>query len=151
MADEIAKGYLRLNHFHGLRLESEDFETGEKYHVDKRKLHNKVCHGRGVIPRYSGQLRVTARKRGDLDAASRAYKDLNRLALGRLAPGGLLLTWSCSGAVDAQLFRQILGAAAVEAGGRIALLAQLGAAADHPVAIAHPQGEYLKGWLALRR
>jgi hypothetical protein len=66
MADEIAKGYLRLNHFHGLRLESEDFETGEKYHVDKRKLHNKVCHGRGVIPRFSGQLKVTGRKRGDL-------------------------------------------------------------------------------------
>jgi hypothetical protein len=66
MADEAAKGYLRLNHFHGLRLESEDFETGERYHVDKRRLHNKVCHGRGVVPRYSGQLRVSARKRGDL-------------------------------------------------------------------------------------
>jgi hypothetical protein len=66
MADEAAKGYLRLNHFHGLRLESEDFETGEKYHVDKRKLHNKICHGRGVVPRYSGQLKVVARKRGDL-------------------------------------------------------------------------------------
>jgi len=66
MADEAAKGYLRLNHFHGLRLESEDFETGEKYHVDKRKLHNKICHGRGVVPRYSGQLKVIARKRGDL-------------------------------------------------------------------------------------
>ncbi len=89
-----------------------------------------------------------ARKRGDLEAAARAYKDLNRLAFGRLAPGGLLLTWSCSGAVDAKLFRQILFAAAVEAGVRVALLAQLGAAADHPIAIAHPQGEYLKGWLA---
>ena len=64
MADEAAKGYLRLNHFHGLRLESEDFETGEKYHVEKRKLHNKVLHGRGVIPRYSGQFRVSARRRG---------------------------------------------------------------------------------------
>lgn len=66
MADETVKGYLRLNHFHGLRLESEDFETGEKYHVEKRKLHNKVCHGRGVIPRYAGQFKVGARRRGDL-------------------------------------------------------------------------------------
>ncbi len=66
MADESVKGYLRLNHFHGLRLESEDFETGERYHVDKRRLHNKICHGRGVVPRFSGQLRVLARKRGDL-------------------------------------------------------------------------------------
>jgi 23S rRNA (cytosine1962-C5)-methyltransferase len=90
-----------------------------------------------------------ARKRSDLAAAGRAYKDLNRLALGRLAPGGMLLTWSCSGAVDANLFRQILFAAAAEAGVRVTLLTQLGAAPDHPVALAHPQGEYLKGWLGV--
>ncbi len=88
------------------------------------------------------------RKRDDLNAAARAYKDLNRLALQRLAPGGLFLTFTCSGAVDAKLFRQILFAAAVEAGVRLSLLAPLGAAPDHPVAVTHPQGEYLKGWLA---
>jgi 23S rRNA (cytosine1962-C5)-methyltransferase len=88
------------------------------------------------------------RKRPDLEAAARAYKDLSRLALSRLAPGGMLLSFSCSGAVDAKLFRQILFAAAVEARVRVALLAQLGAAPDHPIAITHPQGEYLKGWLA---
>ena len=87
------------------------------------------------------------RKRPDLDAAARAYKDLNRLALLRVAPGGFLLTFTCSGAVDAKLFRQILFAAAVEAGRGAALLAPLAAAPDHPVAITHPQGEYLKGWL----
>jgi 23S rRNA (cytosine1962-C5)-methyltransferase len=90
------------------------------------------------------------RKRPDLDAAARAYKDLNRLALLRVAPGGFLLTFTCSGAVDAKLFRQILFAAAVEAGEagrRAALLTPLAAAPDHPVAITHPQGEYLKGWL----
>jgi 23S rRNA (cytosine1962-C5)-methyltransferase len=87
------------------------------------------------------------RKRPDLDAAARAYKDLNRLAFQRVAPGGFLLTFTCSGAVDAKLFRQILFAAAVEAGVDAALLAPLGAAPDHPVAITHPQGEYLKGWL----
>jgi 23S rRNA (cytosine1962-C5)-methyltransferase len=89
------------------------------------------------------------RKRQDLDAAARAYKDLNRLALQRLAPGGLFLTFTCSGALDAKLFRQILFAAAVEAGVRLALLAPLSAAPDHPVAVTHPQGEYLKGWLAV--
>jgi len=88
------------------------------------------------------------RKRPDLDSAARAYKDLNRLALQRVAPGGFLLTFSCSGAVDAKLFRQIFFAAAVEAGVRVALLKPLAAAPDHPVAITHPQGEYLKGWLA---
>ena len=88
------------------------------------------------------------RKRPDLDAAARAYKDLNRLALQRVAPGGFLLTFSCSGAVDAKLFRQIFFAAAVEAGVRVALLKPLAAAPDHPIAVTHPQGEYLKGWLA---
>ena len=91
------------------------------------------------------------RKRPDLDAAARAYKDLNRVAFARVAPGGFLLTFTCSGAVDARLFRQILFAAAVEAGVRASLLAPLGAAPDHPVAITHPQGEYLKGWLVAVR
>lgn len=88
------------------------------------------------------------RKRPDLDAAARAYKDLNRLALSRVEPGGFLFTFSCSGAVDAKLFRQIFFAAAVEARVRVDLLEPLAAAPDHPVSIHHPQGEYLKGWLA---
>lgn len=87
-----------------------------------------------------------ARRRGDVDRAARAYKDLNRLAFARLGPGGHLLTFSCSGAIDAKLFRQVLFAAAVEAGVRARLLQPLAAAPDHPVAITHPQGEYLKGW-----
>jgi len=90
-----------------------------------------------------------APRRSALEAAARAYKDLNRLALGHLEPGGLLLTFSCSGAIDGRLFRQILFAAGVEAGVRVSLLRPLAAAADHPVDLAHPQGEYLKGWLAV--
>jgi 23S rRNA (cytosine1962-C5)-methyltransferase len=88
------------------------------------------------------------RKRHDLDAAARAYKDLNRLSLSRVEPGGYLLTFTCSGAMDAKLFRQVLFAASVEARVRVDLLEPLAAAPDHPVAITHPQGEYLKGWLA---
>jgi 23S rRNA (cytosine1962-C5)-methyltransferase len=92
-----------------------------------------------------------AKRRTHLDKAARAYKDLNRLALGRLAPGGLLFTFSCSGAIDGKLFRQILFAAAVEAKVELALLAPLAAAVDHPVSVFHPQGEYLKGWLGVVR
>lgn len=88
-----------------------------------------------------------ARRRGDLDAAARAYKDLNRLALRLVEPGGFLLTFCCSGAVDGKLFRQILFASATEAGVRAQLLQPLAAAPDHPISIAHPEGEYLKGWL----
>lgn len=91
------------------------------------------------------------RRRSARDAGARAYKDLNRLALARLAPGGLLLTFSCSGAVDARLFRQILFAAADEAGADLDLLQPLSAAADHPVSVYHPEGEYLKGWLCRLR
>jgi 23S rRNA (cytosine1962-C5)-methyltransferase len=87
------------------------------------------------------------KKRADLQAGARAYKDLNRLALQRVAPRGFFLTFTCSAAVDGRLFRQILFSAAREAGVRLSLLAPLAAAADHPVAVTHPEGEYLKGWL----
>lgn len=86
-------------------------------------------------------------RKTDLDRGSRAYKDLNRLALKRVAPGGFFLTFTCSGAVDSKLFRQILFAAADEAGVRLSLLAPLSAGFDHPFEIRHPEGEYLKGWL----
>jgi len=92
-----------------------------------------------------------ARRRADRERAARAYKDVNRLALRRLAPGGFLFTFSCSGAVDATLFRQILFAAALEAGVDLQLLRPLAAAPDHPVAVTHPEGEYLKGWWAAVR
>lgn len=91
-----------------------------------------------------------ARRRDDVERAARAYKDLNRLAFSRLAPGGFLLTFSCSGSVDATLFRQIMFASAAEAGARVSLLRPLSAAADHPVSIQHPEGEYLKGWWCVR-
>lgn len=86
-------------------------------------------------------------KKSDQRAGARAYKDINRLALKRVEEGGFLLTFSCSGGVDSKLFRQILFSAADEAGVRASLIEPLAAAADHPVDIAHPQGEYLKGWL----
>ena len=89
-----------------------------------------------------------ARRRAEAERAARAYKDLNRLALQRVEPGGFLLTFSCSGAIDARLFRQILFAAAREAGVAVRLLAPLAAGPDHPVSLGHPEGEYLKGWWA---
>ncbi len=66
MADDARQGYLRLNHFHGLRLESDDFQTGERYHLEKRKLHNRMLHGLGIVPRWSGELKVVGRRRGDM-------------------------------------------------------------------------------------
>ncbi|HUU26300.1 MAG TPA: class I SAM-dependent rRNA methyltransferase [archaeon] len=79
--------------------------------------------------------------------ASRSYKDINRLGLTRLAPGGVILTFSCSGHVGTHLFRQIVFSSAVEAGRQVQVLARLGPGADHPVSIYHPEGEYLTGLL----
>jgi 23S rRNA (cytosine1962-C5)-methyltransferase len=80
--------------------------------------------------------------------AARAYKDINLLALKMLEPGGLMATFSCSGGVSIDLFQKIVAGAALDAGTDVAILARLGASADHPVALAFPEGEYLKGlWL----
>lgn len=82
-----------------------------------------------------------------VDKATRAYKDINLLAFKLLRPGGLLLTFSCSGGVDAGLFQKIVAGAALDAGVDATILAPLAQAGDHPVALAFPEGAYLKGLL----
>jgi 23S rRNA (cytosine1962-C5)-methyltransferase len=84
------------------------------------------------------------------ERAARAYKDINRLAFKLLAPGGLLLTFSCSGGVGAELFHKIVAGAAADAGVDAAILQRLEGAPDHPTTMVFPEGEYLKG-LALVR
>jgi 23S rRNA (cytosine1962-C5)-methyltransferase len=91
-----------------------------------------------------------AKRRGDVDRACRGYKDVNRLALQLLAPGGLLLACSCSGPVDADLFQKVLFAAALDAKCEARLLEKRGAGPDHPVSIDCPEGEYLKAFLLSR-
>jgi 23S rRNA (cytosine1962-C5)-methyltransferase len=83
------------------------------------------------------------------ERAARAYKDINLLALQLLAPGGLLMTYSCSGGIGADLFRKIVAGAALDAGRSARIVEQLHGAADHPVDLAFPEGEYLKGLLLL--
>jgi 23S rRNA (cytosine1962-C5)-methyltransferase len=80
--------------------------------------------------------------------AARAYKDINLWALKLLAPGGHLLTFSCSGAVSAELFQKIVAGAAADARVDAQVRRHLGPSADHAVSIHFPEGEYLKGlWL----
>lgn len=89
-----------------------------------------------------------AKKRGDLRRAARGYQDVNRLSMSLVAPGGWLLTCSCSGLVSADLFQKIVFSASLEAGGSFALVERQGAGPDHPVSLDCPEGEYLKGlWL----
>jgi 23S rRNA (cytosine1962-C5)-methyltransferase len=89
-----------------------------------------------------------AKKRGDLTRAARGYQDVNRLAMSLVAPGGWLLTCSCSGLLTADLFQKVVFSASIEASARFALVARAGAGPDHPVSLDCPEGEYLKGlWL----
>ena len=88
-----------------------------------------------------------ARRRMEVEGALRGYLTLNQQALRCLSPGGILFTFSCSGAVDRAVFRQVLEEAALRSGRKVRMLAELHADADHPVAAGHPEGEYLKGWM----
>jgi 23S rRNA (cytosine1962-C5)-methyltransferase len=85
------------------------------------------------------------------EKAARAYKDINLLAFKLLNPGGALMTYSCSGGVSADLFRKIVAGAALDAGVDACIEAWLHAAADHPVALNFPEGEYLKGLVCKRQ
>jgi 23S rRNA (cytosine1962-C5)-methyltransferase len=81
------------------------------------------------------------------ERAARAYKDINLHAMQLLAPGGLLMTYSCSGGVGADLFQKIIAGAALDAGRTARVVQHLHGAADHPVDLAFPEGEYLQGLL----
>jgi 23S rRNA (cytosine1962-C5)-methyltransferase len=85
-----------------------------------------------------------------VDRAARAYKDITLNALRILAPGGDLLTFSCSGAISGELFQKIVAGAVIDARVDCQMLQRLAAGSDHPLLMTHPEGEYLKG-LHLRR
>lgn len=85
------------------------------------------------------------------ERAARAYKDLNRLAFKLLPPGGMLFTFSCSGGIGVELFHKIVASAALDAGVDAAILQRLGGACDHPMTVAFPEGEYLKGLVLMRQ
>ena len=77
--------------------------------------------------------------------AVQGYKRLNAMAMSKIAPGGILFTFSCSQVVDQQLFYDTMVAAALEAGRRVRVMHRLAQPADHPVSLFHPEGAYLKG------
>jgi 23S rRNA (cytosine1962-C5)-methyltransferase len=80
-----------------------------------------------------------------VEKAARAYKDINLLAFKLLRPGGVLVTFSCSGGVSADLFQKIIAGAALDAGADARIEDWLHAGPDHPVALNFPESEYLKG------
>lgn len=85
------------------------------------------------------------------ERAARAYKDINRLGLQLLEPGGLLFTYSCSGGISEDLFHKIVASAGCDAGVDGFIVERMGAAPDHPMTLTFPEGEYLKGLVVMRR
>ena len=88
-----------------------------------------------------------AKSRSEVDRAARGYKDINLYALRLIEPGGMLMTFSCSGHMPLDLFQKVIFAAALDAGRRVSIVRRLGAGPDHPVSLYCPEGEYLKGFL----
>lgn len=88
-----------------------------------------------------------AKHRGALDNALRAYQRLNAAAISKVAPGGLVFTYSCSQVVDKEAFALAVFSAAARTGRSVRILDRLNQPADHAVNIYHPEGEYLKGLL----
>ncbi|MBF0146108.1 MAG: class I SAM-dependent methyltransferase [Magnetococcales bacterium] len=118
--------YCKGNAFHKLREWRDQHRTFDVIVLDPPKL---------------------ADSQAGLQRAARAYKDLNWLAFRLLARGGRLLTFSCSGRMPADLFAKVVADAAVDAGREALIQRYLGPPADHPVALAFPEGRYLKGLL----
>lgn len=88
-----------------------------------------------------------AHTKQQIERAARGYKDLNLNAFRLIKPGGYLLTFSCSGAIDADLFQKIVFGALADSRRQAQILRHLGPGEDHPIALTFPEGAYLKGLL----
>jgi 23S rRNA (cytosine1962-C5)-methyltransferase len=88
-----------------------------------------------------------AKKRSDIDKASGAYRDINRLAMQKMPANSFLLTCSCSYFIDEEIFQRIVFQAATMSGRKVRIVQKHHLAADHPVNIYHPEGDYLKSLL----
>jgi 23S rRNA (cytosine1962-C5)-methyltransferase len=85
------------------------------------------------------------------EKATRAYKDINLLAFKLLRPNGILMTFSCSGGVDAILFQKIVAGAALDAGADAQIIEHLSQGTDHPIALHFPESAYLKGLVCIKK
>jgi 23S rRNA (cytosine1962-C5)-methyltransferase len=139
LALETLEENIRLNKFEG----TEHNAIKSDVNVQLRKFRDEGKTFDVIVldpPKY-------APSRSALDRASRAYKDLNRLGMQLLNRGGLLATFSCSGAMDMETFKQVLAWAALDAGKQVQFIYQFHQPEDHPVRASFPEGEYLKGLL----
>ena len=140
---ERARAHVALNGFDAARAEFLDADVNAS-------LRRFISEGRSfdAIVLDPPKLAPTA---AHAERAARAYKDINRLGLKLLAPGGVLFTYSCSGGISADLFHKIVASAGADAGVDGYITERLGGAPDHPMTLAFPEGEYLKGLVVMRK
>lgn len=137
-----ARGNLELNRLPPAKV---DWLEGDVFHVlrsfrDARRSFDLIV----LDPPKFAQTAAQAER------AARGYKDINLLAFKLLRPGGILVTFSCSGGVSQDLFQKIVAGAALDAGVEAVILERLTQAPDHPVALNFPEGAYLKGLVIQR-
>jgi len=139
----LARENLSLN---GIQAEGQEWVEGDVFQV-LRKFRD-ARRSFDLIVLDPPKFAPTA---AQAEKASRGYKDINRLAFKLLRPGGILVTFSCSGGIDAALFQKIVASAALDAGVDASIVEVLAQGADHPVALEFPEGAYLKGLICLKR
>lgn len=136
---KLARQNIALN---GFATPDEDFVEGDVFEV-LRYYRNTGQQFDMIIldpPKF-------AQSPNQVESAARGYKDINLLSFRLLRPGGILATFSCSGAITADLFQKIVFGALVDAGRDAQIVRTLGQAPDHPIALTFPEGAYLKGLL----
>jgi 23S rRNA (cytosine1962-C5)-methyltransferase len=120
----------------------EDHSSHESFAVDAFEFFNRKGQDYDLIildpPAFAKHQKV-------LDNALQGYKRINREAIEKISPGGILFTFSCSQVVSRENFRKSVFAAAASSGRNVRILHQMSQPADHPISIYHPEGEYLKG------
>jgi 23S rRNA (cytosine1962-C5)-methyltransferase len=133
----IARENFRLN---SLSVDDEDFVEGDVFAVLRQYREQGQKFDAIVLdpPKFAQSAR-------QLERATRGYKDINWLAFQLLNPGGWLWTFSCSSAVNRDLFQKVVFGALADSGREGQIIHQLSAAPDHPIALTFPEGEYLKG------
>jgi len=133
----LAGRHVELN---GFAARAEDFVEGDVFGVLRRfRAEGRVFD---VVIADPPKFVHTA---GQIEKASRAYKDLNLVSMQILRPGGCLATFSCSGLVSPDLFQKIVFGAALDAGRDAQIVEKLSQASDHPILLSFPEAEYLKG------
>lgn len=136
---KLARRNIALN---GYALDDDDFVEGDVFSVLRYWREQGRQFDMIILdpPKFAHSAR-------QVESAARGYKDINLLAFQLLRQGGVLATFSCSGAISSDLFQKIVFAAAVDARCDAQIVHWLSQASDHPVALTFPEGTYLKGLL----